>query len=94
MKRVTKWISAAGAVFAVCTAASAALEYRRMKRTEGELQSMPMYQLKKKFARIQSDADKTVIEVPDKMLFIDKLRVCANILTNKKQGDDSCVETE
>lgn len=94
MKRITKCLGITGAALVSCAAASIALDYRKMKRTEGELASMPIYQLKNKFAQIQSHSDKTVIEVPDKMLFIDKIRVCANILKSKKRGDDYGVETE
>ena len=94
MNKLTKCLSTAGAVCAVCAAASVALEYRKMKRCEEELASMPMYQLKNKFARVQNDEEKTVIELPRKMLLADKLRVCFGILTRKNQEDECCVESE
>lgn len=89
MNRFCKTLTVAGLAAGGYAAVSFYREYRKMKKIEDTLESLPLHQLKKKLTTIRKEDDQIVFTVPNDMLFADKLRVCANILTAKSKGDVS-----
>ena len=85
MKKAGKVLGVIGLTVGACCAVSLAHEYRKMKKVERALDALPLHQLKKRLSHIKKESGQTVISIPDDMLFVDKLRVCASILSSKSE---------
>lgn len=80
MKKSTKFLCAVGVGAVAGAALSFAKDYRTMKKMQEKMDKLPVNKIKKKLAKIHREEDKTVIEVPQKMVLAEKLRVCAAVL--------------
>lgn len=85
MNKALKGITVFGAVVGVCALASFIHDYRKMLAVEQKLNSLPLHQIKEKMATIRKGEKQTVIEIPNDMPYADRLRVCASVLTAKKE---------
>lgn len=80
MKKAVKVLGVTTAGVGLCAGLSFLKEYRKMKKVEARLESLPLHQLKEKMSEIHHKEEKTIIEVADDLLLLDKLRICSNIL--------------
>lgn len=80
MKKVTKLLTISAGLAALLAAVSFVRDYRKMKKMQAKLEKLPFGKLRNKMTHVHHEEDRTIIEIPKKIGWIEKALLCAKVL--------------